>query len=594
MAGPPTYLPMLATAAESLPTGDGWVFEVKWDGYRTIARSGSDGRATLSSRRGQQLTERFDQVATALPPATGNRDCVLDGEVCALDARGHPSFSLLQQGRGRRVVYLVFDLLELDGEPLLDLPLGERRARLHELVTAHDNVVRLSETFDDGEALLQVVVAHELEGVVAKRTHSRYRPGSRSRHWLKVKARQREDLVVAGWARGDGARERLGSLVLARRDEAGELTYAGNVGTGFTERTIDELLAALRPLARPTTPLARVPDDPRLRPPRVVWTKPRLAADVEFTGWTHEGHVRAPVFKGIGPARRDELELRRGRRAVRLTRLDSLLFREDGITRGELVDYYRAVAPVLLPHLRGRPFTIRRYYTVVEGPSVWEKDAPPELPGWIRTCPLPAKSRGGAIVRYAVVDDELALLWMVEYGCVDLHLWTSRCDRPDRPDYVLFDLDPKRGGGPADAVGCAHAVREALELLGLESVVRTTGGDGLHVLVPIARRHTHEEARRFARVVAAALARTHPDLFERVAIDVKMNGHGQQIVSPYSVRPEPGAPVVTPLTWDELTAELDPRTFTMDAVLERVARHSDLAAPLLHGRQRLDRALAAL
>ncbi|HEX6702753.1 MAG TPA: hypothetical protein VF101_18650, partial [Gaiellaceae bacterium] len=216
MAGPRTYLPMLATAAESLPTGDGWVFEVKWDGFRTIARSSRDGRPTLSSRRGQHLTERFAEVATALPRATANRDCVLDGEVCALDARARPSFSLLQQGRGR-VVYLVFDVLELDGEPLLALPLAERRARLQELLTAHDDVVRLSETFDDGEALLDVVVAQELEGVVAKRTHSRYRPGTRSRHRLKVKARRREDLVVAGWVRGDGARERLGSLVLARR-----------------------------------------------------------------------------------------------------------------------------------------------------------------------------------------------------------------------------------------------------------------------------------------------------------------------------------------------------------------------------------------
>jgi bifunctional non-homologous end joining protein LigD len=287
------------------------------------------------------------------------------------------------------------------------------------------------------------------------------------------------------------------------------------------------------------------------------------------------------------------LEVRRGRRTVELTRLDRPLWRAEGITRGDLVDYHRAVASVLLPHLRGRPFTMKRYYTVVEGPCAWVKDAPPEMPEWIRTCPLPAKSRGGALVSYPLVDDELALLWMLEYGCVDLHVWTARCDRPERPDYVLFDLDPTAEGSFGDAVPAALALREALETLGFESVVRTTGGDGLHVHVPIARRYTHADARRFARIVAEALRRARPRLFRRVGVDVKMNGHGQQIVAPYSVRPLPGAPVATPIRWDEATADLAPRRFTMEVVLERVERLGDLAEPVLHGRQRLDPKLIA-
>ena len=425
--GPRTYLPMLATPADTVPTGDGWLFEVKWDGYRVIARV--DGRrATLASRRGQHLTERFDAVAKALPEALRHDDCVVDGEVVALDREGRPSFSLLQQGRGR-LAYFVFDLLELDRGPLLDLPLDERRARLTDTIVSDSAVVRLSDVFDDGAALMDVAVTQGLEGVVAKRPHSRYRPGTRSRHWLKVKARRREELRVAGWVRGEGARERLGSLVLARPDERGQLVYAGNVGTGFTERTIDEVLAALRPLARERSPLARVPADPRLRPPRVAWTEPRLVADVEFTEWTHEGHVRAPVFRGLRAAPREELQARRGRRSVRMTRLDRLLFRDDGITRAELVDYYRAAAPVLLPHLRGRPLTIRRFYTVVEGPSVWEKDAPPERPSWLRTCPLPAKSRGGEVVAYPVVDDELAVLWRRCSGSSTTAASTCTCGR---------------------------------------------------------------------------------------------------------------------------------------------------------------------
>ena len=590
--GPPTYLPMLATPADAVPTADEWLFEIKWDGYRVISRV-EGGRVTLSSRRGRHLTERFAAITRALPGAVRGRDCVVDGEVCALDADGRPSFSLLQQGSGP-LAYFAFDLLELDGEPLLDLPLTDRRARLAELVDPSAGAVRVSDVFDDGEALLDAVAAQGLEGVVAKRPYSRYRPGTRSRQWLRMKARRTEEFTVVGWVRGDGARERLGSLILASPDAAGELAYAGNVGAGFTERGIDELLAALRPLVTPTSALARVPADPRLRAPRVVWTEPRLAADVEFTDWTHAGHIRAPVFRAFRPSRRDELEVRRGRRSVRLTRLDRPLFRDDAITRGEVVDYYRRIAPSLLPHLRDRAFTIKRYYAVVEGPCVWEKDAPAERPGWLRTCPLPAKSRGGELVTYPVVDDELALLWLLDYGVVDLHVWTSRCDRPDRPDYVLFDLDPKRDARFADVAAAANVLREALELLDLKSLVRTTGSDGLHVQVPIARRHTHEEARRFARVVAAALGRTHPRLFERVGVDVKMNGHGQQIVSPYSVRPVRGGSVATPLAWDEVTTKLDPRAFTMRVVRDRVARSGDLAEPLLHGRQRLDRALATL
>jgi bifunctional non-homologous end joining protein LigD len=280
---------------------------------------------------------------------------------------------------------------------------------------------------------------------------------------------------------------------------------------------------------------------------------------------------------------------------VELTHLDRVFWPDTGLRKGDLVDYYRAIAPAVVPHLRDRPFTIKRHYTVPRGPFEWVKDAPPEMPSWIRTCPQPAKSRAGALVRYPLVNSASALLWMVEFGAVDLHVWPSRCDRPDRPDYVLFDLDP--AGVPfADTLRAALLVHEALESLSLESVVRTTGGEGLHVLVPIARRHTHEEARRFAGVVARALAQAEPELVtletrperrEGVYVDLKMNGHGQQIVAGYSVRPLPGAPVATPLRWDELREGLDPLQFTLATVPERVARLGDLQAPLLHGRQRL-------
>jgi bifunctional non-homologous end joining protein LigD len=287
---------------------------------------------------------------------------------------------------------------------------------------------------------------------------------------------------------------------------------------------------------------------------------------------------------------------------VAFTHLERVFWPDSGLRKRDLVDYYRALGAVLVPHLRGRPFTIKRHYTVPRGPFEWIKDAPPELPAWVKVCPQPAKSRPrGELVRYPLVNSEAALLWMIEYGAVDLHAWSSRCDRPERPDFVLFDLDPAAGAGFGETVRAALLVREALDALALDSVVRTTGGTGLHVLVPIARLHTHEETRRFARLVGAAVARAEPGLVtleprrERrsgVHVDAKMNGHGQQIVCAYSVRPLPGAPVATPLRWEELREDLEPAEFTLQTVPARVGRLGDLHEPLLRGRQRLDRALA--
>ena len=291
-----------------------------------------------------------------------------------------------------------------------------------------------------------------------------------------------------------------------------------------------------------------------------------------------------------------ETEVRRGRRVVRLTRLERVWWPEEGIRKGDVVAYYRRIAPVLLPHLRERPFTIKQHYHGPRSPFRWIKDAPRELPDWVPRSLQPARSRRGELVRYPLVNDELALLWMVEYGCVDLHVWPSRADRPDRPDFVVFDLDPA-GVTFAEVVRASLLLRDALAALGLESLAMTTGGDGMHVRVPIARRHDHAVAREFAEVVAGALVRAQPGLAttERslvrrrgVFVDTKMNGHGQQLVAPYSVRP--GGLVAAPVAWDEVDERMEPGDFPMERVAERAAREGDLLAPLLRGRQRLDRA----
>src|SRR5919205_551379 len=491
------YRPMLATLAAGLPSGDGWLFEVKWDGYRAIGRV-SGGEATLTSRNGNDLTGRFANVARELPKALKTPDAVLDGEVCALDEQGRSSFSAMQQGKpGTPIVYYVFDVLEIEGKPLLDRPLAERRERLDKLLDRRNRTIRVSETFDDGAALLEAAREQGLEGVIAKRADSRYAEGKRTRDWLKVKTHGRQEFVIAGYTKGQGRRAgRFGSLVLAVR-RGDELEYVGNVGTGFTEDEIDRLLAKLRPLERPKSPFRQVPKMPKIRKGDVVWLEPKLVAEVEFAQWTHDGHLRAPVYQGLREDKAPEDvhreepvapppdEVRKGRRLLKLSNLDKPFWPEEGITKGDLLEYYRSVAPVLVPHLRDRPFTMRRYPDGAFGEAFFQKDAPVHMPDWIPTARVLVSTRDRPPrkkwIRAPLVDDELALLWMVNMGCIDMNTWYSRADEPDRPDWVLFDLDPSPDVGFRETVEVALLVKQALDALGLVSFPKTSGSDGMHV-----------------------------------------------------------------------------------------------------------------
>jgi bifunctional non-homologous end joining protein LigD len=610
------YAPMLATLEQQVPRGAGWLFEVKWDGYRALA-SVSQGEARLTSRKGNDLTERFSAVAKEVAKAVKTPDCVLDGEVCALDEQGRASFSAMQQGKpGTPLVYYVFDLLELEGEPLVDLPLTERRKRLEQLLDRRNRTVRLSEVFDDGVALLEAANQQGLEGIMAKRADSRYAVGRRTRDWLKIKTHGRQEFIIAGYTKGQGRRAgTLGSLVLAVR-RGQQLEYVGNVGTGFTGDEIEKLLKKLRPLERTSPPFRVVPKMPKVRKGDVVWVDPKLVCEVEFAEWTHDGRLRAPSYQGLredksaDEVRRErpiEEEIRRGKRTLKLSNLDKPFWPDEGITKGDLLAYYQAVAPVLVPHLKNRPFTMRRYPDGAYGKAFFQKDAPKGMPDWIPTARIQVtsreKPRQQRWIQAPLVNDELGLLWMANMGCIDMNAWYSRVDKLDRPDFVLFDLDPSPDVGFEETLQVALLVKEALDALGLVSFPKTSSADGMHVLVPVERRHTYADTRRFSEIVAGAIARSYPKLATTqwskakrrgVLIDANQNGEGKTIASAYSVRPRPGAPVSTPLRWDEVRPGLDPAQFTMDVVQERVERHGDLFEGVLTTKQRLNDALKAL
>jgi bifunctional non-homologous end joining protein LigD len=611
-----SYAPMLATLAEDVPRGAGWVFEVKWDGYRAIATV-SQSDVALTSRNGNDLTARFEHVAKEIAKAVKTPDCVLDGEVCALDESGRSSFSAMQQGKsGTPLVYYVFDVLEIEGQPLVDLPLVERRKRLEALLDKRNRTVRLSETFEDGQALLQAATEQHLEGIVAKRLDSRYAQGKRTRDWLKIKTHGEQEFVIAGFTKGTGRRaSSFGALVLGyyRGDE---LVYAGNVGTGFNSKEIDKLLDKLRPLKRATSPFREVPKMPKVRKGDVIWVEPKLVCEVEFAEWTHDGRLRAPSYLGLREdkaaedVRREEPITDRvvqGSRELKLSNLDKVFFPVEGITKGDLLEYYRAVAPVLVPHLRDRPFTMVRWPDGIEAGRFFQKDAPSHMPDWIPTFRTQVSTREAPRrkkwVNFPVVNDELALLWMVNMGCIDMNAWYSRTDKPDRPDFVLFDLDPSPDVGFKETVQVALLVKQALDAFGLVGFPKTSSAEGMHVLVPVERRYTYEDTRQFAEIVAGAIARTNRGLATTewtkskrrgVLIDSNQNGEGKTIASVYSVRPRAGAPVSTPLRWSEVNEDLDPLAFTMPVVRDRIRKHGDLFEGVLTTKQRLTDALKAL
>jgi bifunctional non-homologous end joining protein LigD len=607
------YKPMLATLETAVPRGPDWWFEVKFDGFRALAYV-HRGDCELVSRNEKDLTARFPTVAKAIEKAVKTPNAVVDGEIARVDPSGKTSFSELQQGTGP-LVFFAFDLLEVDGEPLVDLPLTERKERLRTLLDKRVTSVQYSEHFDDGDALFRVAQEKHLEGVIAKRADSQYKQ-RRTRDWLKIKTENNEEFVVAGYTRGEGRRAgTFGALVLAVND-GDELRYVGNVGTGFNDAEIAKLLKLLKPLHRDTPPFREAPKMPRVRKGDVQWVDPQLVAQVRFGEWTHDEHLRHPSYLGIredkeaGEVTADlpiEPVIRKGTRELKLSNLEKLFWPDEGITKGDLLRYYRDVAPAIVPHLKGRPFTMRRYPDGAYGKAFFQKDAPSHMPDWIpRHRALVStrdSSRTKKWVEFPVVDDELALLWMANMGCIDMNAWYSRIDKPDRPDFVLFDLDPTPEVPWTQTVEVALILKSLLDQLELESFPKTSGGKGFHVLVPLDRRSTFDDSRGFAEVVAGAIARAHPKLATTewskarrrgVLIDSNQNGEGKTIASAYSVRPRPGAPVSTPLAWDEVNEKLNPAIYTMDVVLERVRAKGDLHAALLTTRQSLSKALRKL
>jgi bifunctional non-homologous end joining protein LigD len=629
---PEHLTPMLAGAGD-LPRGESqWSFEVKWDGVRAIAYI-KPGRLRLESRNLNEITEGYPEVRGILRDL-GMRDTVLDGEIVAFDDAGRPSFERLQRrmhvtspssirrlSKSTPVVYAIFDLLYLDGHSLMGLPYEERRVRLEGLGLGGPAWRVPAFHPGRGQALLEATEAQGLEGVVAKRLNSRYEPGRRTGAWIKIKHTRRQELVIAGWLPGEGRRtDRIGALLMGVYDEDGKLRHAGRVGTGFTERTLDELRDRLRPLRIDHSPFDIAPKLPR----NAAYVKPALVAEIEFREWTGEGVMRAPSFKGLrddkpaaavvreDPSDADpatpealfdgverlpdgSLSVHVDGRALKISNWDKVLFPQTGFTKGDLIAYYARIAPAVLPHLHDRPLTLKRYPNGVESPYFYEKQSPSHRPEWVPTARI-----GG--VDYTLCQDRPTLVWLANLADIELHTSLALASDAQRPTMLVFDLDP---GPPAGIVECcevALVLRGMFGALGLESVIKTSGSKGMQMYVPLNTDVTYERTKPFARQVAEVLEQRLSELVVsrmakrlragKVLVDWSQNDDHKTTVTVYSVRARDRPTASTPVSWEEVQAcrdAADPEILTFDtaAVLDRVARDGDLFAMLLSTTQEL-------
>ena len=635
---PENVVPMLARLSE-LPRDDGkWAVEVKWDGIRAIAYC-KPGRVELQTRNLNDVTVQYPEVRR-ITRALGSHEAVLDGELVAFDENGRPSFERLQQRihntdpnvvkrrmKSHPVVYVVFDLLYLDGADLTCEPYGRRRELLEGLDLNGESWQTPGHSVGHAKELLAASREQGLEGVMLKRVDSFYAPGKRTGAWLKVKNVSRQEFVIGGWTPGEGRRSKqLGALLVGYFEGDGAepvLRYGGKVGTGFTESDLAGLTARLAPLEQKQSPFGAGPKTPK----GARFVEPCLVAEVEFRELTKEGMVRHGAFKGLRedkPAIEVGLErpvdpagtsvtagaVKRPRNKaavtvegheLELSNLDKVLYPATGFTKGELIDWYARIAEVLLPHLRGRPLTLKRYPEGVEGKHFYEKRCPKHRPEWVSTAKIWSDRHEGEI-DYCVVEDTATLVWLANLADIEMHTSLSRCAEMERPTAMVFDLDP---GAPAHVLDCAQVaiwLRGMFEQLGLACYPKTSGSKGMQLYVPLNGDVTYAQTKPFAKAVAETLERKFPDRVVsqmskakrpgKVLIDWSQNDRHKTTVCAYSLRAKERPTVSTPLEWDEVEAaleggEAEALVFDHAAVLERVDAKGDLFAPLLSEEQNL-------
>ena len=625
---------MLATLAEPFDA-DGWLYEVKWDGYRALAIMRGD-EPELWSRNHQSFNKKYYPVYEALK--SWGISAVVDGEIVVRNGKGRPDFNSLQNWTGPsdgELIYYVFDLLWLDGHDVTGLPLEQRRILLYERLPADGNgIVRFSENLNAGATeLLEAVSEVGMEGIMAKRTGSLYYPGLRTADWLKMKTRKRQEVVIGGYIKLKDSPKPFSSLLIGVFED-NQFRYVGKVGTGFSQAQQKEMLRTFEPFIRDTSPFDILPVD--TTPPQfrrrttgmqVTFLEPRLICEVYFTEITAEGLLRHPAFAGMRtdkPAEevvqeipvpksnllnnknmasptlhQDVLFSEKDENAVltihkkqlKFTHLDKLYWPEDKISKRDLLNYYHQVAPYMLPYLKNRPMSLHRHPNGYKGPSFYQKDVRDTAPDWMETLAYRSEEEPDVQKEFMVCTDEADLLYMANLGCIEMNPWNSTTRHPDNPDWCALDLDPDKNNTFEQVIDVAKMVHEILNAADIPGFCKTSGSTGLHIYIPLKTEYTYDQTVEFARLIATLVQQQMPKLTSleraltkrkgKIYLDFLQNRTQATLAAPYSVRPKPKAPVSMPLHWDEVKKGLHITDFTIRNAIEILKERGDLFSGVL-------------
>ncbi|OXA86903.1 DNA ligase D [Flavobacterium hercynium] len=614
--------PMLAATITEPFEDPEWVFENKYDGYRAIAVLNEDD-TKLWSRNKLPFTNNFEAIVKELKKI--EHTAVLDGEIVIEDDNGNANFQLLQNylktGEGK-LKYYVFDLLNLDGNLTTNLILPERKELLRLLLEKYklSNII-YSEHVKNGLQLYENALKNKSEGIIAKKISSNYVIGKRSNDWLKIKIIQQEEAIIIGITAPKKSRSYFGAVLLAQY-YGKSLKFIGKCGTGFTDETLKDLYNTLKPHFTENSPLT---ENTGLRD-TIQWVKPKFVCQVKFSEWTNDKHLRHPVFLGIRTDKKfnevfmpsttnkqrnktvemekedikenkkgekneeNDYDVKIGKTTVHLTNQNKIYFPKDGITKGDIVQYYAEVSALILPYLKDRPQSMNRFPNGIDGSSFYQKDvAIDKIPTWLKTKKVYSESNE-EYLNYLICNDKQTLLYMANLGCIDINPWNSTIKHIENPDWLVIDIDPAKDNFE-EVIRTALTVKEVLDEWETDCYCKTSGATGLHVYIPLGAKYDYDSIKIFSELLAQEIHARIPEITSlersikkrnnKIYIDYLQNRRGQTLAAPYSVRPVPGATVSTPLEWNEVTKKLHPSQFTINNVMKRFEKKGDLWQPVL-------------
>jgi bifunctional non-homologous end joining protein LigD len=603
---PENWRPEMATLTDKAFDNDDWIFENKYDGYRALVQI-HDGKADLTSRNGISFNKKYPELKDIFDGIF--HDMILDGEIVVEDKKGKSNFQWLQHYDESPEIgtlkFYVFDILYFKGYDLRKLGLLQRKKILKAVLPKLRNVIYSPHTSGKGIAVFKAIQESGGEGIIAKKSTSEYYESKRTKDWLKIKTGKQQEMVVGGFTDPQGGRKGIGALICGYFKED-ELIYSGKVGSGFDEKNLIDLRKTLDKLERKTSPFKT---NPRLA--GVHWINPELVAQIKFSEWTETGSMRHPVFLGIREDKKatdvnrekpEEMKVTKSlskapkpniqkseaqkESKVKITHPDKIFFPKEKITKGDVIAYYDSVADYILPYLKDRPQSLRRTPNGIEKEGFFQKNVEGMVPSWIKTRKIKSKSTEESIT-YLLCQDKETLLFLANWGCIELNPWSSRVGTLNNPDYIIFDLDPN-GAGIKKITTTALKLKEILDLLKVPAFVKTSGGKGIHVFIPVLPKYTYEQTRTFSHLVSQMVLKELPEIVSleripdkrknKVYLDFLQNGKGKTMASIYSLRPREGASISTPLEWDEINDKLDLKYFNIKSLPKRLKEKGDLWA----------------